>query len=370
MATRWDFKVDKVARSSFREAHRFFSCISDKNQKRSIQELTLIAQGAEAELRSLLALLDGSLQSNSKRIRRGPLPDSQEINSTEFMDTPSNPLSNISGFNLTRPPTVKELLPPQSNQSTISLNPSNSFHLYGQERKSASNKDDIVTKNLAIDLSTSMLQSRTSVHSLQGSGIRKQTSSSLEILDFRDDSSNVSKRKIFGIKGDEDNTKCLACKDGCHCSNKSLTFLLCCEYSFTFHRKQKIKKIFRIPSFSNKVVDLTCDDYSWRNNADIPSDHYTWRKYGQKPIKGSPHPRYISLTSTFCYLEANSAITLFCHLFCSKRSYYKCSSMKGCPARKHVERCLEDPTMLVVSYEGEHSHSQVSFQSPNLIIQI
>ncbi|KAK3035055.1 hypothetical protein RJ639_034845 [Escallonia herrerae] len=55
-----------------------------------------------------------------------------------------------------------------------------------------------------------------------------------------------------------------------------------------------------------------------------PSDSWAWRKYGQKPIKGSPYPR--------------------------------CSSSKGCPARKQVERSRMDPTMLVVTYSCEHNH--------------
>ena len=50
------------------------------------------------------------------------------------------------------------------------------------------------------------------------------------------------------------------------------------------------------------------------------------------------------------------------------RSYYKCSSMRGCTARKHVERCLEDPSMLVVTYEGDHNHSRITFQAPNVMI--
>ncbi|VAH46826.1 unnamed protein product [Triticum turgidum subsp. durum] len=46
-----------------------------------------------------------------------------------------------------------------------------------------------------------------------------------------------------------------------------------------------------------------------------------------------------------------------CH--CSKRSrgYYKCSTVRGCPARKHVERDPSDPSMLIVTYEGEHRHT-------------
>ncbi|KFK28984.1 hypothetical protein AALP_AA7G073500 [Arabis alpina] len=87
----------------------------------------------------------------------------------------------------------------------------------------------------------------------------------------------------------------------CHCSKK---------------RKSKVKRVTRVPAVSSKM-------------ADIPSDEYSWRKYGQKPIKGSPHPR----------------------------GYYKCSTVRGCPARKHVERALDDHMMLIVTYEGDHNHA-------------
>ncbi|XP_072962992.1 probable WRKY transcription factor 65 [Typha angustifolia] len=59
-----------------------------------------------------------------------------------------------------------------------------------------------------------------------------------------------------------------------------------------------------------------------------PSDSWAWRKYGQKPIKGSPYPR----------------------------GYYRCSSSKGCPARKQVERSRVDPTTLVITYSFDHNH--------------
>ncbi|GMQ02643.1 hypothetical protein CsSME_00048770 [Camellia sinensis var. sinensis] len=86
-------------------------------------------------------------------------------------------------------------------------------------------------------------------------------------------------------------------------------------------RKSRVRRTIRVPAISPKV-------------ADIPADEYSWRKYGQKPIKGSPYPR----------------------------GYYKCSSVRGCPARKHVERATDDPTMLIVTYEGEHRHTQAVMQ--------
>lgn len=38
------------------------------------------------------------------------------------------------------------------------------------------------------------------------------------------------------------------------------------------------------------------------------------------------------------------------------RGYYRCSSWKGCPARKQVERSRADSAILMFTYTGEHNH--------------
>ncbi|KAM0826495.1 hypothetical protein ACQ4PT_068840 [Festuca glaucescens] len=116
------------------------------------------------------------------------------------------------------------------------------------------------------------------------------------------------RRRCTG-RGEDGNGKC-AVNGRCHCSKRS--------------RKLRVKRTIKVPAISNKI-------------ADIPPDEYSWRKYGQKPIKGSLIPAI--------------------------RGYYKCSSVRGCPARKHVERCVDDASMLIVTYEGEHNHTRMPAQS-------
>lgn len=73
-----------------------------------------------------------------------------------------------------------------------------------------------------------------------------------------------------------------------------------------------------------------------RSEVEIMEDGYKWRKYGQKAVKNSPHPR----------------------------SYYRCTSPK-CPVRKRVERSAEDTGLVITTYEGTHNHVNPAVSSRN-----
>ncbi|CAK8559921.1 unnamed protein product [Lathyrus sativus] len=82
--------------------------------------------------------------------------------------------------------------------------------------------------------------------------------------------------------------------------------------------KVKVRRKLREPRFC----------FQTRSDVDVLDDGYKWRKYGQKVVKNSLHPR----------------------------SYYRCT-YNNCRVKKRVERLSEDCRMVITTYEGRHNHS-------------
>ncbi|KAL6004951.1 hypothetical protein ACLOJK_005510 [Asimina triloba] len=333
---KWDLQIHEAAQRSFRSARLVFSCISGQKEGRRIQGLSTIADGAVTEFRKLVSLLDCPFPDH-KRIRKGPLPISLRINPNELMDKPDFPVAKCTS------PAVntqfKKLLPPHRNSTTPSvLVHSGNFQLHEQVQRSilqrcCSESNILLSKNSFPQFDGGVShaspkvpsgQSFVSSISLDGNSIDRRvlqySSSSIHSAPSGwDDCSMLSSKFKFGGKSEDASARYAASTGGCHCSKRRQESWTFSALLISYFKKLRIKRTIRVPVVSSKL-------------SDIPSDEFTWRKYGQKPIKGSPHPR----------------------------SYYKCSSLKGCPARKHVERCSEDPNMMVVTYEGDHNHSRIT----------
>ncbi|CAK7338204.1 unnamed protein product [Dovyalis caffra] len=81
----------------------------------------------------------------------------------------------------------------------------------------------------------------------------------------------------------------------------------------------------------------------------ISGDGYRWRKYGQKMVKGNPHPRNPTQMASLIDMDDSAVIA---SLFLN---YYRCTSA-GCPVRKHIETAVDNTNAVIITYKGVHDH--------------
>ncbi|KAI3758895.1 hypothetical protein L6452_06468 [Arctium lappa] len=308
--------VDNLIRllSSQNQSYQTNTTTTSSSSSSATTDYVAVADVAVTKFKKFISLLDRN-RTGHARFRRGPV--SQEK---------SAPLAPVAA-NVTHQQTaasVEKVYSPAPIQQRLPPPPSQTIHHHPLVKSGSFDRKDFpvtTTINFAATAATasvsqvnSFMSSLTgdtdSLHPSMSSGFQITNMSQVSSAGQPNLSSSSFKRKCNSME--DSHTKCANSSGRCHCSKK---------------RKSKMKRVVRVPAISMKM-------------ADIPPDDYSWRKYGQKPIKGSPHPR----------------------------GYYKCSSLRGCPARKHVERALDDPAMLIVTYEGEHNHSHNVNDTPGAIV--
>ncbi|XP_059316070.1 probable WRKY transcription factor 48 [Lycium ferocissimum] len=93
------------------------------------------------------------------------------------------------------------------------------------------------------------------------------------------------------------------------------------------HDEDKYKKQLKPIKKNQKKERQPRFAFMTKSEIDHLDDGFRWRKYGQKAVKKSPFPR----------------------------SYHRCTTT-SCGVKKRVERSIQDPSIVVTTYEGTHTH--------------
>ncbi|KAL8544865.1 hypothetical protein ACS0TY_005174 [Phlomoides rotata] len=106
------------------------------------------------------------------------------------------------------------------------------------------------------------------------------------------------------------------------------------EREVKVEENHKTKKELKVKKTNQKEREARFA-FMTKSEVDHLEDGYRWRKYGQKAVKNSPFPR----------------------------SYYRCTNA-SCNVKKRVERSCNDPTIVVTTYEGQHTHASPQMPRP------
>ncbi|PIN05026.1 hypothetical protein CDL12_22428 [Handroanthus impetiginosus] len=304
--------VQEAASAGLKSMEHLIRTVSHQNQQVDCREIT---DFTVSKFRKVISILNRTGHARFRRAPVQPQPQSPSLTPVEYSNPTSGSTQPQNSDSLFHEPQTLNLFsvspasaaaePPVAAQP-VTLDFTKVSASFGKEKSEVLGKEMF---SLSSAVSTSGNSSSTFVSTITGEGSVSNGKGGSPSM-FLAPAISAGKPPLSGKRCREhDHSENVSGKTSgssrCHCKK----------------RKHKVKRTIRVRAISSKV-------------ADIPPDEYSWRKYGQKPIKGSPYPR----------------------------GYYKCSTVRGCPARKHVERANDDPTMLIVTYEGEHRHTQVAMQ--------
>ncbi|KAL8145224.1 hypothetical protein AgCh_003426 [Apium graveolens] len=234
-----DNLIRMISHSSQHYANNSSSSSSSTSHETNVTDYRAVTDIAVHKFKTFISLLDKS-RTGHARFRRGPVVQAQIMKAKN--EIVCNPV-----------PVQRVLVAPAVNNQAVK-------NVSFEKKEHVTNTINFGSIATSLPSSTKSFMSSLTGDT-DGSGFQITNLSS----GSRPPVSTSSFKRKCSSSMDNSAARCSGSSGRCHCPKKS--------------RKSKMKKVVRVPAISLKM-------------SDIPPDDFSWRKYGQKPIKGSPHPRF------------------------------------------------------------------------------